>query len=135
MTATPSLTPADLPTSFGSFKPTGHVMLGLPDLVSLHALHSALTSAGWREHEVIDFTPRETVAEMAAMIDNASPLAGFGAEITMMRRYLEEARRGTRWLLVKADEAEALARLTALARAHGARLAVSYRTLVVEELI
>lgn len=132
---TEPVTRDNLPTSFGSFKPTGHVMIGLPDLASTQALHSALADAGWPHDHVVTFTPRETVEEMSALIDNASPLAGFGFEINMMRRYLAEARRGTRWLLVKADGEETLQRLADVAQRHGARLAVSYGPVMVRDLI
>lgn len=127
--------PEDAPTSFGSFKPTGHVMVGLPDADQRDALATALVAAGWAADRVQVFNARETADQMQALIDNASPLAGFGSEIGMMRRYLEETRRGTRWLLVRAEQEEELQRLARIARNHGARLAVSYRTLVVEELI
>lgn len=72
---------------------------------------------------------------MGALIDHASPLAGFGSELTMMRRYVDEARRGTRWLLVKAEGSDTLQRLADMARQHQARLAVAYGLLVVEELV
>lgn len=130
-----TITRDDIPTSFGSFKPTGHVMVGLPDRDSQQSLRAALLAAGWLPEHLVDFTPRETVEEMSALIDNASPLAGFGSEITMMRRYVEEARRGTRWLLVKAEGNDTLQRLGDMARQHGARLAVAYGLLVVEELV
>lgn len=130
-----TITRDDIPTSFGSFKPTGHVMVGLPDRDSLNALRTALLAAGWLPEHLVDFTPRETVEEMSALIDNASPLAGFGSEITMMRRYVEEARRGTCWLLVKAEGNDTLQRLGDMARQHRTRLAVAYGLLVVEELV
>lgn len=125
----------DLPTSFGNFKPAGHVMIGLPDLPALRALRNALLRAGWAPEQLIEFSPRETVDEMSALIDGASPVSGFGSEITMMRRYLEAARQGTRWLLVQAHGDDTLLALTTMARAYGARLAVRYGHLVVEDLI
>lgn len=125
----------EVPTSFGSFKPTGHVMIGLPDAAAQRALRADLHTGGWAPEHVVAVNPAETAEQMNELIDNASPLAGFGSELQMMRRYVEEARRGTRWLLVKADDDEVLQRLKHLAERHGARLAVSYRLLVVEELI
>lgn len=81
------------------------------------------------------FAPRETVAELEAMVDGAGPLSGFGYEITMLRRYLDLSRTGSRWLLVKVDGTEQAAQVAELARQVGARLAVHYRGLTVEELI
>ena len=75
------------------------------------------------------------MAELRAMVDNAGPLAGFGSEITLLKRYLALTEEGYRWLLVQADDSERAAAAAALARASGATMAVYYRTLTVEELI
>jgi hypothetical protein len=124
-----------LPTSFGVFKPVGYVMMGLPTQAQIDALVSALHSAGWPAPGVRQFAPRESVAELRAMVDNAGPLAGFGYEITLLKRYLALTEEGYRWLLVQADDSERAAAAAALARATGATMAVYYRTLTVEELI
>ncbi len=124
-----------LPTSFGVFKPVGHVMMGLPTQVQIDALVSALHSAGWPTSGVRQFSPRESVAELRAMVDNAGPLAGFGYEITLLKRYVALTEDGFRWLLVQADDSDRAAAAAELARASGATLAVYYRTLTVEELI
>ena len=124
-----------LPTSFGVFKPVGHVMMGLPTQAQVDALVSALHGAGWPASGVRQFAPLESVAELRAMVDNAGPLAGFGYEITLLKRYLALTEEGCRWLLVQAVDSERAAAAAALARASGATLAVYYRTLTVEELI
>lgn len=122
-------------TSFGSFKPVGHVMVGLPNRQSLLAL-----KAEWRKNSqpgpvADELTPTESVQDMQALIDDASPLAGFGHELALMRRYLELAQQGYSWLVVKVDSDEDAARLGELARAQGATLAVRYGWLTVENLI
>lgn len=122
-------------TSFGTFKPVGHVMVGLPDRASLTALKAALNAPGVPGLPADELTPAESIDEMQALIDNASPLAGFGYEITLMRRYVELARQGTRWLIVKTDSDEDAAHVGELAKAHGATLAVQYGRLTVEDLI
>jgi hypothetical protein len=124
-----------LPTSFGVFKPVGHVMMGLPTQAHIDALVSALHSADWPASGVRQFAPRESVAELRAMVDKAGPLAGFGYEITLLRRYLALTEEGYRWLLVRADDSERAVAAAALAHASGATTAVYYRTLTVEELI
>lgn len=126
---------ATLPTSFGVFKPVGHVMTGVPAQAQLDALVSALHGAGWPTSGVRQFSPRESVAELRAMVDNTGPLAGFGYEITLLRRYVTLTEEGYRWLLVQADDSERAAAAAALARACGATVAVHYRRFTVEELI
>jgi hypothetical protein len=125
----------DLPTSFGSFKPVGHVMLGLPSKLAAHATVVALQREGISDAHITEFTPRETVEDMQAMIDNASVLSGFGSEIGMMRRYLDLAKAGYAWLLVKADATDDAQAIADTAKLQGAALAVYYRALIVEELI
>lgn len=124
-----------LPTSFGVFKPVGHVMTGVPTQAQMDALVPVLLGAGWPTAGVRQFSPRESVAELRAMVDNAGPLAGFGYEITLLKRYLALTEEGYRWLLIQADDSERAAAAAALARASGATLAIWYRTLTVEELI
>ena len=125
----------DLPTSFGAFKPVGHVMLGLQTPEQVAQVTAALKAAGWADGAIVPFAPRESVAELKSLIENASGLAGFGYEITLMRRYLDLARQGCHWLLVHAEETEAAEQVGAIARQHGALLAVHYRKMTIDELI
>ena len=124
-----------LPTSFGTFKPVGHVMMGLPTQAQVDALATALHASGWARAGVLHFTPKEEVHELQALVDNAGAMAGFGYEITLLRRYLDLAKLGYRWLLVKVDDADHAAAACEIARTSGATLAVYYRLLTVEELI
>ncbi len=130
-----TMTAEALPTSFGVFKPVGHVMVGLPTQDQADALVVALHGAGWDSASVLHFAPHDAVPELRAMVDAAGPAAGFGFEITLLRRYLSLAESGYRWLLVKVADSDQAAAVAALARPCGATLAVHYRLLVVEELI
>ena len=130
-----TITKDKLPTSFGTFYPVGHLMLGVPGQAQADALAEALCQAGWARDAVVHFTPSESIEEFEAMVENPSMLAGFGYAITLLRRYLALAREGYRWLLVKVEDTEAAAKAAEIARAQGATLAVHYRSLIVEELI
>ncbi len=125
----------DVPTSFGVFKPVGWVMVGLPTQAQADELALALGGKGSPSTAVLQFTPRETEAEMQAMADDAGPLAGFGYEITLLRRYVALTHQGYRWLLVKVDGVEQAAIAAGIAKTCGATLAVHYRALAVEDLI
>ena len=126
---------ADLPTSFGVFKPVGHVMMGLPTQQQVDSLVAALQRAGWPRTAARQFSPRESGAELRAMVENAGSMSGFGFEINLLRRYLTLTEAGYHWLLVKADDTKQAAAAAEMARGCGATLAVHYRTLTVEELI
>ena len=120
--------------SFGTFKPVGHVLIGIKAGSGMQALEVALRSAGLAA-DLVWVTPKESAEELQALIDDASPLAGFGYEITLMRRYLELSRSGHRWLLVSVGDDETAQKVGDAARVAGATLAVRYGTFVVEELI
>jgi hypothetical protein len=120
--------------SFGTFKPVGHVLIGIAGQGTTAALERALFRAGF-ESGLVWITPRESADELQALIEDASPLAGFGYEITLMRRYVELSKSGHRWLLVKIDSDEQAAAVGEAAREAGATVAVRYGRLIVEELI
>jgi len=123
------------PTSFGVFKPVGHVMVGLPAQGPLDALVAGLHDAGWPAAALRQFSPSESAAEFQAMVDNAGVLAGLGYEIHMLERYIQLDQQGYRWLLIQADDAEHAESAAQIARGCGATLAVYYRTLAVQDLI
>lgn len=131
--AIPESAVTDDVVSFGTFKPVGHALIAI-DADRAGALVSALADAGFRTG-LLWISARETEAELQALIDGASPLAGFGYEITMMRHYLKLSREGYRWLLVPAADADAGTRLGEVARRCGAALATRYGRVVVEELL
>jgi hypothetical protein len=126
---------AALPTSFGVFKPVGHVMIGLPTRKQLEALVIALHAVDWPDSDMRQFAPQQAVEQLQAMVDNAGILSGAGYEITLLRRYLDLAKEGTTWLLVKADDGERASTVGALAVTCGATIAEYYQTLAVESLI
>lgn len=125
----------ELPTSFGSFNPIGHMMVGLPDPAKAQALTEALRATGLPGDALVNFTPRESVAKFEAMTQDASDAAGFGYELRLQLRYLEQARQGFHFLLVKVQDEEGASRAAEIARSHGATVAVYYRMLVVQEMI
>jgi hypothetical protein len=69
------------------------------------------------------------------MTDDPGPLADFGHEVTLLRRYVELAQQGYGWCLVKVDDNPQAVQAAAIARDGGATLAVHYRLLTMEELI
>ena len=129
------LTKADLPTSLGSFKPVGHVMVALPDDEQASAFEKALHEQGFAPEDVLHFGAEEEFDGMEKMLKGASDFAGFGYEITLMRRYLELSRQGCRWVLVYAPKDAQAEKVQAAAQRHRAPMAVKYHSLAVEDLI
>lgn len=131
---TETITKDALPTSFGAFNPIGNLMVGLPNAAQAKSFAAALREAAWDNDALVPFTPSESIAEFEALTEDAGALAGFGYEITLMRKYLALSREGYQWLLVRVDDSEEAAQVADVARVHGATLAVHYR-MIVEELI
>ena len=129
------LTKADLPTSLGSFKPVGHVMVALPDAEHATAFEKDLREQGFGPEDVLQFGSEEGQDNMAGMLEGASEFAGFGYEITLMRRYLELSKQGCRWVLVYAPKDAQAEKVQAAARRNVAPMAVKYHSLAVEDLI
>ena len=129
------LTFADLPQSLGTFKPVGHVMIALPGDEEAAQAARSLREAGFEDEDLLHFDSAEGEAKMREMIVHSSDFAGFGYEITLMRRYQALSEAGHRWLLVYAPEDAETERVSEVARALKAPMAVKYHRLVVEDLI
>lgn len=129
------MTKDDLPKTLGAFKPVGHVMVAVPGDRDIETARKAFTDHGFADHDLLYFGPGESGQSMQGMIEHASEAAGFGYEITLMRRYLDLSRQGCHWLLVYAPKDEAAEQAKAAALEIGAPMAVKYHRLAVEDLI
>lgn len=124
-----------LPTSFGTLKPVGYVIAALPTADDAARAAQALADAGTSPDDVLYFTPSETTQEIEDGLRNSSSAAGFGYEITIMRRFHKLASEGHRLLLIYAPATKDEERVRDVLAAHGAISAVKYNRLIVEELI
>ena len=129
------MTKADHPQSFGAFKPVGHVVVAMPDDERAAAAANALRAVGFEADDILEYTAAEEDDEMDRMLQHASDLAGFGYEVSLMRRYQELAKEGASWLIVFAPEDDKASRVAEVARTHGALMAEKYHRLVIEDLI
>ena len=131
------LTKADHPQSFGAFKPVGHVVVAMPDDGRAAAAVHALRAAGFDAEDILEYTAAEEDDEMDRMLADAEAngLAGFGYELSLMRRYQELARQGASGLIVFAPDDAQARRVAATVQAHGALMAEKYHRLVVEDLL
>jgi hypothetical protein len=114
------LTKADHPQSFGAFKPVGHVVVAMHDDTSAEAATAALRGLEFEDADILHYSAAEEDSEMALMLQGASDFAGFGYELTLMRRYQALARDGCSWLLVFAPDDARAARVADVAQRFGA---------------
>ena len=81
------------------------------------------------------FTSAELFPDLQEMMRNASGAAGFGYEITLMRRYMTLAGEGAGWVVVYSPDEAQVVKVTEIAKRFGARSAVHYGRLLHEDLI
>ena len=131
------MTKDDHPQSFGAFKPVGHVVVAMPDDERAAAAAQALRASGFEAEEILEYTAAEEDDEMDRMLADADAtgLAGFGYEVSLMRRYQELAKEGASWLIVYAPEDDQASRVADVVKNHGALIAEKYHRLVIEDLI
>jgi hypothetical protein len=129
------LTKADHPQSFGAFKPVGHVVIAMPDDETAAKAVRALHERGFEDEDILQYTAAEEDDEMDRMLQHASGFAGFGVEVSLMRRYQQLARDGASWLIVYAPDNPQAERVSEVVREHGALIAQKYHWLVIEDLM
>jgi len=121
------------PKSFTAFKPVGHIVIGLPDDETAERSREALKEAGFTQMQNI--ASADMQINMAQMLDVASGSAEFGHEIVQMRKYLAMSAEGYGWLIVPASGNEAAQRIVSTVQPLGARIAVHYGLLLIEDLL
>jgi hypothetical protein len=129
------MTKADHPQSLGAFKPVGHVVVAMPDDASAALAVRTLREQGFEADDILEYTAAEEDDEMDRMLQHTSDFAGFGYEVTLMRRYQALASQGASWLIVFAPEDGRAEQVAQAARRHGALLAERYHRLAIEDLI
>jgi hypothetical protein len=129
------LTKTDHPQTLGAFKPVGHVVIALPDEASAAVAVQALHAAGFDDEDILHYSAAEEGNEMERMLQYTSDFAGFGYELSLMRRYQQLARDGASWLVVFAPDEAHTVRITEVARRSGALIAEKYHRLVIEDLL
>ena len=129
------MTKGELQESLGAFNPVGHSVLAFADDKAAADAAKAVQDAGFGAADILVFTSGELFPDLQEMMRNASGAAGFGYEITLMRRYLSFAEEGAGWIIVYAPNDEAVNRVVEVAKRFNARCAVRYHRLASEDLI
>jgi hypothetical protein len=129
------LTKEDIRNSTGILNPVGHVILAFRDDAVTNEAVASLRAAGFAEEDVLVYSAEEATPRLRERVRTTSEAAGFGYEITLMRRYLALAEQGAGWLIVYAADAAAVQRIVAVAKRFDALCAVRYHRLANEDLI
>ena len=129
------MTKGEFQESLGVLNPVGNAVLAFAsDAVAADA-NAALLQAGFTAEDILTYTSAELFPNLDSMMRKASGAAGFGYEITLMRRYMTLASEGCGWLVVYAPEAAQAAEVKAVATQFAAKSAVHYGRLASEDLV
>lgn len=122
-------------TSFGVFKPVGHVVLSFPSADDAAHARQALGEVDLAPDAIQAVTDDQMLAQVEAELARASPVAAIGVDLNLRRYHGELARRGFHFLVVKADNDEQASRIARIAQRCNAERAQHYGHFIIEELI
>ncbi len=126
---------ADHPTSFGVFKPVGHVVISFPSAEQAGAAHQALDDLSLEVGAIRPYTDAQMLAQIDEDLARASPLAAVGQELNLVKAHRVLAARGYHWLVVRARDDDEARRVADCARPFGAEHAQQYGNFIIVELI
>ena len=129
------LTKEDIRNTTGILNPLGHVILAFKDDAVTAEAVAALRAAGSAEEDILVYKAAEATPRLRERVQTVSQAAGFGYEITLMRRYLAFAEQGAGWLIVYDPDDAAVQRVVEVAKKFQALCAVRYHRLANEDLI
>ena len=129
------LTKEDIQTSHGILNPVRHVVLAFKDDSLAADAVKSLLGAGLAHEDILLYTAAEATPRLRDRVRSTSESAGFGYEITLMRRYLSLAEGGAGWLIVYAPSDAVANHIADVAVSHTALCAVRYHRLATEDLI
>ena len=128
------LTKEDIRRTTGILNPVGHVVLAFKDDAAAAEAVTALRTAGMQDEDILAYLAADATPRLRERVRTASSAAGFGYEITLMRRYLAFAEAGAGWLIVYAPNDAAVQHVTDVATRFEALCAVRYHRLANEDL-
>ena len=123
------------PRTFGVFKPIGHTLIAYRTDADLQAAVNLLTEAGFAASTLVEYTPAEMKIQVDSELQTASPLAGFGYELDLVKAHGELANSGCSFLVVHAPQEAQAGRVAAVARTTHAVTAQHYGTFMIEDVI
>jgi len=129
------MTKGEFRESLGALNPVGHAVVAFAsDEVAANA-KQALLLAAFGEEDILEYTSGELFPNLDELMRKASGAAGFGYEITLMRRYMTLASEGCGWLVVYSPDDAQTGKVTEVAKRFATKSAVHYGRLAHEDLI
>jgi hypothetical protein len=128
------MTKADMPTSFGIFSPTGHVVMAFATDADANKASAALQGAGVKADSILHYSPSEVLDLIKPTEDTDQKAYQLGQETEKVDRYAELAKKGSGFLVVFAPKDADSKLVVDTARPFQLRFAEKYNRLTLEEL-
>ena len=125
----------DPPESFGIFKPVGHTVVAFRRFADLEAASTQLLAHGFTASSLVRYTPEEMTAQVDLEIERASPMAGIGQELNLVKAHRKLAVQGCCFLVVDAPDDVQAEHVATIARGCHAVAAQRYGRFIIEEVI
>lgn len=123
------------PSSFGVFKPVGHVIVAFPGDADTQGALAAYLQDGFVSEDIHVYSPEQMKRQADIDIEQAGVLAGIGQELNLVKAHRELAEKGCSFLVLRAPDDERTQKIAEIARRFHAVRAQKYGHLLIEELI
>ncbi len=124
----------EMPTSFGIFSPTGHVVMAFATDADAKNAGAALVSAGFKGDSITHYSNSEVLTQIKGTEDTDEKALQLGQETEKVDRYAELAKKGCGFLVVYAPKDEDSKRAVDTVRPFKLKFAEKYNRLTLEEL-
>jgi phosphoribosylaminoimidazole (AIR) synthetase len=125
---------ANLPTSFGVFSPTGHVVVAFENETIAKNARQALITGGITSDKITLYRGDEVLSEIENSRKTDNKLFQLGQEEEKVKRYDELARRGCGFLVVYAPKDKETEQVMSILHPFKPKFAEKYNLLTLQEL-
>jgi hypothetical protein len=128
------MTKANLPTSFGVFSPTGHVVVAFENEAVAKSAREALITSGVTADKVTSYSSGEVLTQIENSRKTDNKIFQLGQEEEKVKRYDELANRGCGFLVVYAPKDKETEHVMNILKPFKPKFAEKYNLLTLQEL-
>ena|ERR1035441_8862127 len=128
------MTKSDIPTSFGIFSPTGHIVIAFESEAVAANARQALLTAGIGSDKITMYRSDEVLSQIEGSRETDNKIFQLGQEEDKVKRYTELAKRGSGFLVVYAPKDEETKRVMEILHPFKPKFAEKYNLLTLQEL-
>lgn len=121
--------------AFGVFKPIGHIVVSFPNRKLAQQGKNELKALNIAPGDIHSYTDAEMLTQIDADLDRASPLAGVGQELNLIKAHRVLAQHGYHWLVIRINDDSQARFIAEKLSTSGAERAQLYGRFMIEELI